>query len=234
MGAFIIEEPFWEIFPEARIGIVIARGIDNRCREGLGLDKLLAEANSTAKQYLQEEVFSENPAVAVWRAAFQKFKTKKGARCSIEAMLKRINNDGEIGCINPLVDLYNAISLAYGLPCGGEDLDRFQGALRLTLAEGGEAFRPLGSEADEPPYPGEVVYKDDGGAVCRCWNWREAQRTMLTEETVNAFLCIESVDPARDEDFGEAVRKLSALTAETLGGSTELYFLTKDQPEIEF
>ncbi len=234
MGAFIIEEPFWEIFPEARIGIVIARGIDNRCREGLGPDKLLAEANSTAKQYLREEVFSDNPAIAVWREAFRKFKTKKGARCSIEAMLKRIQNDGEIGSINPLVDLYNAISLAYGLPCGGEDADQFRGTLRLTLAEGGEAFRPLGSETDEPPYPGEVVYKDEAGAVCRCWNWREAQRTMLTEETVNAFLCIESVDPGRDGEFGEAVRRLSALTAELLGGSTELYFLTREQRQIVF
>ena len=73
-------------------------------------------------------------------------------------------------------------------------MDSFEGDLRLTTAAGDEQFVPLGSSENEPPYPGEIIYKDDKGAVCRCWNWREAQRTMLTEKTKNAFLCIELVD----------------------------------------
>ena len=47
----------------------------------------------------------------------------------------------------------------------------------------------LGTDENSPPYEGEIVYKDDVGAVCRCWNWRESVRTMLTENTKNSFLC---------------------------------------------
>ena len=52
---------------------------------------------------------------------------KQGARSSIEALLKRVNNSNHIGTINPLVDIYNSISLKYALPCGGEDIDKFVG-----------------------------------------------------------------------------------------------------------
>ena len=76
---------------------------------------------------------------------------------------------------------------------GGEDIDKFEGDMRLTIAEGGEDFVTYGSEGkSEPPSEGEVIYRDDFGAVCRCWNWREAERTMLTEDTVNAFMIIEA------------------------------------------
>lgn len=83
--------------------------------------------------------------------------------------------------------------MRYGFPCGGEDIDTFAGDIRLTLANGNEPYIPLGNAENASPYPDEMVYKDDDGAICRCWNWREAQRTMLTESTKNAFLCIEII-----------------------------------------
>ncbi len=98
-------------------------------------------------------------------------------------MLKRVSTGKGLGTINPLVDIYNSISLKYAMPCGGEDMDKFIGDIRLTKATGDESFITLGSDKSEPPYEGEIVYKDDEGAICRCWNWRESVRTMLTEDT---------------------------------------------------
>ncbi|PKM84249.1 MAG: hypothetical protein CVU86_08275 [Firmicutes bacterium HGW-Firmicutes-11] len=227
MKRFQIDEGFWELFPEAKIGVVIASGIDNQTYDLSAYETLLWEAQRDAQCFLGESEFSANPAVAVWREAFQKFKTKKGARSSIESLLKRVQSEKPIGTINPLVDIYNSISLRFGLPCGGEDVDAIVGDLRLTMAEGGEDFIPLGEEESSPPYEGELVYKDDAGAVCRCWNWREAKRTMLSETTTNAFLCIESVDPAREADFHTAVSELAHLVSTRLGGSSRFYVLDK-------
>lgn len=39
-----------------------------------------------------------------------------------------------------------------------------------------------------------MIYFDEQGAVCRCLNWREVQRTMLTEETKDAVLVIEAIN----------------------------------------
>ncbi len=221
---FVIDPTFTEIFPEAVIGLVIARGIDNR-RGAFDYAPMLAEAATQARGHLAAAEFSANPVIAAWREAFKRFKTKKGVRSSIEALLKRVSNGNPVGSINPLVDLYNVISMKHALPCGGENLQALAGDLRLTVASGGEAFFPLGAEADEPALAGEVIYRDDAGAVCRCFNWREAQRTMLTEETTDAVLVLELTEPSRLADLEAALTELAGLIRGHLGGTTDLQVL---------
>jgi DNA/RNA-binding domain of Phe-tRNA-synthetase-like protein len=224
-----ISEDFWALFPEARIAVVCLKGVRNTGSNPEILRALKA-ANEEAVKHLGKEVFSENPAVAVWRQAYQQFKTKKGVRSSIENLLKRVEKGNAVGAINPLVDLYNTLSLDYGLPCGGEDIDSIQGDMVLTLAQGGESFLGLGDETEDPALPGEVVYKDDLGIVCRCWNWRDGVRTMLTEKTVNAVLIMESVDPQRHGALAEAAEKLARLSVQHLGGESRTAILTRHDP----
>lgn len=233
MKKFIIEESFWEVFPNGKIGIILFKGIHNQIGNIEIYEQMLLTAEKEAVKFFREPEFSNNGVIKVWRDAFQKFKTKKGARSSIEALLKRVSNGNHIGNINPLVDIYNSISLKYALPCGGEDLDTFVGDVKLTKAVGDEYFVTLGTVENAPPYEGEIVYKDDAGAICRCWNWRESVRTMLTEKTENAFLCIELVDESREVAFQSALKELSEMTQAHLGGTFEIFVLDKENFEIE-
>ena len=225
MKKFIIEDDFWELFPNAKIGIITCNGIDNTIKDENQYKDMISQGEKEALTHLPNEEFSSNEVIKVWRDAFKKFKTKKGSRSSIEALLKRVSTGKGLGTINPLVDIYNSISLKYAMPCGGEDMDKFIGDIRLTKATGDESFITLGSDKSEPPYEGELVYKDDEGAICRCWNWRESVRTMLTEDTKNAFLCIELVDENREKDFENALKELSQLVEENLGGKSEISIL---------
>lgn len=237
MTKFKIADEFWDVFPEAEIAVVVAKGINNTEAHSANVKEeisaLLKQSSQEATKFLTEEVFSENKVISVWREAYKQFKTKKGVRCSIEALLKRIEKGTGVSPINPLVDLYNAVSLTYGLPCGGEDIDTFQGDLLLTKAVGGELFLALGDEENDNALPGEIIYKDDEGAVCRCWNWRDGQRTMLTENTQNAFLIIESVDPDRSDDLEAAVRLLAELTNKYLEGTVRIEHLNISDREIK-
>lgn len=225
MKKFIIEDDFWELFPNAKIGIITCNGIDNTIKDENQYKDMISQGEKEALTHLTNEEFSSNEVIKVWRDAFKKFKTKKGARSSIEALLKRVSTGKGLGTINPLVDIYNSISLKYAMPCGGEDMDKFIGDIRLSKATGDESFITLGSDKSEPPYEGEIVYKDDEGAICRCWNWRESVRTMLTEDTKNAFLCIELVDENREKEFENALKELSQLVEENLGGKSEISIL---------
>lgn len=225
MKKFIIEDDFWELFPNAKIGIITCNGIDNTIKDENQYKDMISQGEKEALNHLPNEEFSSNEVIKVWRDAFKKFKTKKGARSSIEALLKRVSTGKGLGTINPLVDIYNSISLKYAMPRGGEDMDKFIGDIRLTKATGDESFITLGSDKSEPPYEGEIVYKDDEGAICRCWNWRESVRTMLTEDTKNAFLCIELVDENREKDFENALKELSQLVEKNLGGKSEISIL---------
>lgn len=232
MKKFIIEDDFWNLFPNAKLGVIVCNGIDNTIKEEEKYLDMISNSEKEALKFLNNPEFSQNEVVKVWREAFQKFKTKKGARSSIEALLKRVNNGNHLGAINPLVDIYNSISLKYALPCGGEDIDKFAGDIRLTKAVGNENFVTYGTDKSEPPYEGEIVYKDNEGAICRCWNWRESVRTMLTEETKNAFLCIELVDEKRVNELENALKELAKLVQENLGGTYKLSILDISNKEV--
>ncbi|MDF9866982.1 DNA/RNA-binding domain of Phe-tRNA-synthetase-like protein [Bacilli bacterium PM5-3] len=232
MKKFIIEDSFWQLFPEAKIGVIVCNDIDNTITDENKYLTMLEDSKKESSKYLVNDNFSENEVIKVWREAYQKFKTKKGARSSIEALLKRVNKGDSLSCINPLVDIYNSISLKYAIPCGGEDIDTFVGDIRLTKANGTESFITLGSEESAPPYEGEIVYKDDEGAICRCWNWRESVRTMLNEETKNAFLCIEMVDKSRYDELELILNELAKKVETNLSGKTKIYILDKDNNEV--
>jgi DNA/RNA-binding domain of Phe-tRNA-synthetase-like protein len=133
--------------------------------------------------------------------------------------------------VNPLVDLYNAVSLRHLLPCGGEDLDAIQGNLRLTVASGEESFVPLGGTEAMPPQPGEVVYADEAGVVCRAWNWREADRTKLTSDTRRAVLVIEALPPRTADDLQQACYDLAELVETYLGANCRVTLLGNDGPD---
>ena len=237
MQKFIAEESFWKLFPEAAIGVIVARGMkpasEVPAEDAAAIAALLREANAQADRHLTSNTISQNEVVRVWRDAYQQFKTKKGARCSIENLLKRVLKGNPVGSITPAVDIYNAVSLKYALPVGGEDIDTFEGDLRLGITEGGDAFRALGEDEDDPTLPGELCYRDDAGAVCRCWNWRDGQRTALTDDSESAFLIIECVDPSRIDDLRAALDEFSQLIERYLGASIEARAIVdRSNPEV--
>ncbi|QPK94671.1 B3/4 domain-containing protein [Actinomyces sp. zg-332] len=233
MSKFIVEKSFWELFPDAKIGVVLLKNYENAEESSEEIVSLLAESNSLAKEHLTAEVFSENKVIQVYRQAYQKFKTKKGARSSIEALLKRSISDRPVGTINPLVDIYNSASLRFALPVGAEDIDTFVGDLRLTITDGGDEFYLIGDEENNPTLENELCYKDDKGAVCRCFNWRDGERTMITEKTKNAFLVIELVDPDRVEALEKALNFVEENAMKFLKAETSQYILDKDNAQMD-
>lgn len=230
MKKFIIEKSFWDLFPDAKIGVLVLKGIQSQ-ESNDEIINLLAQANLEAKKYLVAELVSENKEVAVWRKAYQKFKTKKGARCSIEALLKRVNSGKGVSTINALVDIYNAASLKYALPCGAEDIDKFKGDLRLTISAGGDKFIGIGEDDLDETLAGELCYLDDDGAVCRCFNWRDGIRTMIDDNTKSAFVVMEVIDNRLD-DLHKALAFIKNNSEKYLRAVVDVHILDLDHQEI--
>ena len=236
MGKFTVDPEFWTLFPEARLDVLIVKNINNQCNEdNLGyFSRLLSSAAQEAASHLTEETFSRNRVVEEWRHAFGKFKTKKGARSSVEALLKRVNQDREFTPINPLVDIYNSISLKYAVPCGGEDIHAIEGDMHLGKAKGGEPFMPLGANEDTPALPEEIIYYDNAGAICRCLNWREAQRTMLTDKTKDVILVIESINREQANRASRAITEMKQLIDTYFGTESTGKTLTKADSTVHY
>ncbi|MGK4128526.1 hypothetical protein [Ligilactobacillus saerimneri] len=93
MENFIVEPSFWELFPKGQINVAVFTNVDNH-DSALAPQvraELLTTASQAAQKFLTAEQFAQNQVVQEWRQAYQQFKKKKGARSSIEALLKRVD-----------------------------------------------------------------------------------------------------------------------------------------------
>ena len=78
-----------------------------------------------------------------------------------------------------------------------------------------------------------MIYFDDHGAVCRCLNWREAQRTMLTEETKDAVLIIEAINEEQTSRDREAMLELHTKIGKYFCVSGTISHSTATNPILE-
>lgn len=172
-------------------------------------ESLLQAAEASAREVLESGV-GEQPHVAAWHAAYRAFGAKpQRTRNSLEALLRRAESG--LPRVNRLTDLYNAVSVLHRVPLGGEDLDRYSGPPRLLRATGDEPFDTAagGEPVVEHPQPGEVVWCDDAGVTCRRWNWRQARRTALTDDTTSALFVLDALDPLPDAALLAAADELA-------------------------
>lgn len=227
-----VSDEIFERFPETVLVVVTAHEIDNS-REDLAILDGLRREEARVREELAGIQVTEHPRIAPWREAYRLFGAKpKDHPSSIENLVRRVLKGHSLPGINPLVDLYNTISLRHLVPAGGEDLDRIAGDVRLAIATDQEApIRLLGEAEEKTPHPGEVIYKDDVGAICRRWNWKEADRTKLTPETRNAVLVIEGLPPVGRDLVSEAVEELAALIRDHCGGRIGTTIIDRERRE---
>ena len=177
-------------------------------------DALLQAAEAAAREVLGGGPAEQLAHVAAWREAYRAFGAKpQRTRNSLEALLRRAASG--LPRVNRLTDLYNAVSVLHQIPLGGEDLTRYAGPPRLIRATGTE---PFGTAADgvavtEYPEPGEVVWCDEAGVTCRRWNWRQARRTQLREDTTAALFILDALDPVTGQALHAAADDLTARLA---------------------
>ena len=228
---FKINEKLLKDFPGVKVGVILATGIKNG-NEKEAYELFRKQQDKIKNGFLNREV-KEHQHIAVWREAYKKFGAKPKEHLSSVENLATRSTKSELRSINTLVDLYNYISLKYLLPAGGEDIDKMVGDLELTYATANE--KPiilLGEKEVKVPKEGEVIYKDSNGTVVRRWNWKEADRTKLTENSVNALLSLELLPPVKDEILEKALNELAILVKKYCGGNVTVAILDENKNSI--
>lgn len=174
-------------------------------------EALLLRAEASGREVVATGPVEDEPHVAAWREAYRAFGAKpQRTRNSLEALIRR--TEAGLPRVNRLTDIYNAMSVIHRIPLGGEDLDRYVGPPRLIRAVGDESFDTVseGETVIEYPEPGEVVWCDDAGVTCRRWNWRQARRTALRDDTTAALFILDALDPMTDAELDVASDELVA------------------------
>lgn len=222
-------------FPEFRVAAVTATLDGMAATRSAALDAEIARREAACRVRWGGIELSTIPGVAAWRAAYRGFGIKKTSyRCSVERLIKRVQAADGLPAINPLVDLYNAVSLTHGFCLGADDLDKTRGDLAFRFSRAGDSFLDMGAatgdDTNDPPKEGEVVYADDNHVLCRRWNWRQDARTSVTPATRRAIITVQANGWG---DLDAAAADLSEWIARELGGRCAVATADRSRPVIE-
>ena len=222
----------WRDFPALVPGVLYTEGITAGAIAGT--DHLTAIA--TAR--LADGPESEFPEILPWRRAFARMGLKPTQyRCAAESLLRRFRKEGSLPRLHPLVDLCNAVSLAFAVPVAVLDADQIAWPLEVRYAAGDEDYLTFGGEVEHPA-PGEVIFADRAGqAHARRWTNRQSGRSAVSPATGTVLIVAEALHERAPSDIPELIKTLTAeiASAWTLEPATlQTAVLTPASPRFTF
>ena len=209
-------ETLWQEFPQLSAAVLVLDPVEPI----VGLEDRLEPWLRRARERLEKGPEAEMPEIAAWRRAYSKMGLKPTKyRSAAEALLRRFKREGELPRLHPLIDLCNAMSLAFAVPVAVFDLAHVdQQSLEVRHARGTETYLAWSGETESIP-EGEVIFADAANhAHARRWTFRQSRKSTVSAETRHALVVAEGLHASADEDVREL---LDALDRELGGGSAE-------------
>ncbi|OLZ47127.1 B3/B4 domain-containing protein [Amycolatopsis keratiniphila] len=181
--------------PGLAVGTLQATGITPDLP--VDLEKFVARAT----RRLADGPESEFPEIQAWRRAFAKMGLKPTQyRCASESLLRRLRKEGTLPRIHPVIDLCNAVSVAYAIPVAVLDVAKISGSLEVRHARGDEKYVTFAGTVEQPN-PGEVIFADeDGQAHARRWTNRQSGHSAVSATTSDVLIVSEGLHATAAED----------------------------------
>jgi DNA/RNA-binding domain of Phe-tRNA-synthetase-like protein len=201
----------WSDFPELVPGVLLAEGITR----DVSVDAQIAKFSAIAESRLASAAEGELPEIQAWRRSFSRMGLKPTQyRCASEALLRRFRKEGSLPRIHPLVDLCNAVSLAYAIPVAAFDVSKIAEYLEVRYASGDEAYLGFSGETERPDAR-EVIFVDAAGSAhARRWTKRQSAASAVRDETRTVLVVSEAMHSSALAD----IEQLTTALAEQLTG----------------
>lgn len=221
----------WREFPELAAGVVHVDGI----RSDVPVTSRIAPFNARAEGRLASASEGELPEIQAWRRAFARMGLKPTQyRCASESLLRRFRKEGSLPRIHPLIDLCNAISLAFAIPVAVFDISRVREYLEVRHAAGDEEYLTF-SGAVERPAAGEVIFADAAGkAHARRWTNRQSGYSAIQDATTSAVIVMEAMHATADADINELTATIARELSTVWPVTPETAVLSESAPRFEF
>lgn len=193
-------------FPTLACGIVQIAGVSADADASTAIRPRLDRA--VERLSLQNE--GDFPEIQAWRRAFSAMGLKPTQyRCASEALLRRLRKEGTLPSLHPLVDLCNAVSVAFATPIAVFDIEKVEGGLTVRPARGDERYDTFPGTI-ETPEPGEIIFADEGGrAHARRWTNRQSAVSAVGPGTTDVLIVAEALHPDAQADIGRLIASLS-------------------------
>ena len=224
-------EQMWQQFPELVAGLVFVEGI----HRDIDVEQRLVPYNTCATQRLEHNTEGELPEIQAWRRTFSKMGLKPTQYCcASESLLRRYRKEGTLPRIHPLIDLCNAVSIAFAIPVAVFDVAHVQEYIEVRHANGDERYQTFSGE-DETSPAGEVIFADVAGqAHARRWTNRQSGLSAIRDTTTTALIVVEAMHESAAEDVSRLIEALAGEIRTIWATSPTTALLSQSAPQFEF
>jgi DNA/RNA-binding domain of Phe-tRNA-synthetase-like protein len=221
----------WNDFPQLTAAALCLDNVHPAAEVGPDVEHFF----SLARARQQRSGEGEMPEIAAWRRTFSQMNLKPTQyRCAAESLLRRFRQDGDLPRFHPLVDLCNAVSLAYATPIAVFDVACVAGGLEVRYSTGEEEYLAFSDEV-ERPHAGEVVFADElGKAHARRWTYRQSKRSVVSNGTARVLIVIEAFHAEAPRDVQALVDNLGRALTRAWAAPEKSARLTASQPRLDF
>jgi DNA/RNA-binding domain of Phe-tRNA-synthetase-like protein len=221
----------WRDYPELVAGVLSAEGITTKAN----VDSQAARFNAIARSRLEGTSEGALPEIQAWRRTFSKMGLKPTQyRCASESLLRRFRKEGSLPRIHPLIDLCNAVSLAYATPIAVFDVSNIDGFVEVRHATGSETYLTFSGEVENPE-PNEVIFADGAGqAHARRWTNRQSGLSAVQDLTASVLIVAEAMHESASEDIPNLVATLASEIETTWSVAPATAILSLSSPRFEF
>jgi DNA/RNA-binding domain of Phe-tRNA-synthetase-like protein len=221
----------WRDFPELVPGVVFADGITKDVSVGSRVETY----SGIARSRLAATTEGGLPEIQAWRRTFARMRLKPTQyRCASESLLRRVRKEGSLPQIHPLIDICNAVSVAFAIPVAVFDASTIARYLEVRYAAGDETYETFSGEVENPDSR-EVIFADGAGrAHARRWTNRQSGYSAVRDTTSAALIVAEAMHSSGPAD----VRKLMGTLADELGAvwsvTPSVAILSRSAPRFGF
>ncbi|SHF58947.1 B3/B4 domain-containing protein [Streptoalloteichus hindustanus] len=221
----------WSEFPELVPGALVADGIT----ADVSVRDRLTPFHRTAEERLATAAEGELPEIQAWRRAFSRMGLKPTQyRCASESLLRRFRKEGSLPEIHPLIDLCNAVSLAFATPIAVLDVTEIADHIEVRHAHGDESYLAFSGETENPD-PREVVFADaENRAHARRWTNRQSRLSAVRDTTSTVLIVSEAMHDGAAEDVPRLLSAVADELSAVWSVSAKSTVLSRSAPRFDF
>ena len=225
---FCHSNELWDKFPQLVPGALVVADIHPDAEVSL------APWFDRARKRLEAGPESQFPEIVAWRRAYAQMGMKPTQyRSAAEALLRRFRTEDELPGLHPLVDLCNAVSLAFALPVAVFDLAKVDRYLEVRHSKGVEQYLTFSGEIETPPR-GEVIFADASNqAHARRWTFRQSKRSAVGPGTTRAIIVAEGLHETATRDVVALLDALDEAVRKSWTAPQHRVLLSAEAPRLE-
>jgi DNA/RNA-binding domain of Phe-tRNA-synthetase-like protein len=228
---FCHSSEIWRDFPELVAGALFVDGLSNDVSVG----PQMARYKEIAETRLATSSEGQLPEIQAWRRAFSTMGLKPTQyRCAAESLLRRLRKEKSLPRIHPLIDLCNAVSVAFAIPVAVFDAAKITEYVEVRYAVGTETYLAFSGES-ENPQAHEVVFADKAGrAHARRWTNRQSAYSAVRDDTSAVLIIAEALHDSASVDIPKLATAIDGELATIWSVTATARILFQSAPRFEF